>query len=129
MSNITTDWESFVYWGVHEGTWHTHTQRGLYSLYFVRNTWLASSLQQIQAWSKLFSSGFWHLIMTCQDMVIYVSGHNVKVLCVLSAASVPRMHLNQNTFLGISIIMFIETLLWKFELLLSCHATFLKIER
>lgn len=25
MINITTDWESFVYWGVHEGTWHTHS--------------------------------------------------------------------------------------------------------
>jgi hypothetical protein len=34
------------------------------SLYFVRNTWLESNLQQIQAWSKLSSPGFWHLIMT-----------------------------------------------------------------
>jgi hypothetical protein len=55
----------------------------------------------------------------------------VKVLCVSSAASVPRMHLNQNTFFGIIIIiiMLIETPLWKCEMLLSCHATFLKIER
>jgi len=62
-------------------------------------------------------------------MIIYVSDHNVKVLYVSSAASVPHMHLSQNTFLGIIIIMFIETPLWKCELLLSCHATFLNTER
>ena len=64
-------------------------------------------------------------------MVIYVIGHNVKVLCVSFAASIPRMHLNQNTFFRIIIIiiMFIETPLWKCELLLPCHATFLNTER
>ena len=45
-------------------------------------------------------------------MVIYVNGHYVKVLCILSAANVPRMHLNQNTFLGVIVIMFFETPLW-----------------